>query len=227
MYLSKLIINSRSRQVQREIAVPYQMHRTIMRAFPKDLPADERVLFRLETAPRTGTLMVLVQSQHKPNWSYLTDGRVQPYLLPLHQLPVHVGRNPDTKLVYLQFRAGQSLVFRLQANPTKRLGKSAGENQGKRVGIYKEEDQLKWLRRKAENGGFRVHSARVKNRGFIQGKGPEGCEKKRHQLSLSVVQFDGALQVTDPDLFLETVHRGVGSGKGFGCGLLSVAPPPS
>lgn len=41
------------------------------------------------------------------------------------------------------------------------------------------------------------------------------------------VQFDGLLQVVDPARLLETIRDGVGSAKGFGYGLLSVARPPA
>ena len=34
MYLSRLILNPRSRRVQRELAEPYEMHRSLMKAFP-------------------------------------------------------------------------------------------------------------------------------------------------------------------------------------------------
>ena len=37
MYLSRLILNPRNRRVQREIANPYQMHKTLMRCFPAKL----------------------------------------------------------------------------------------------------------------------------------------------------------------------------------------------
>ena len=47
-----------------------------------------------------------------------------------------------------------------------------------------------------------------------------------HKLRLLAVRFDGLLQVTDPDRLRETVRRGIGSGKGFGFGLLSLARPP-
>ena len=33
MYLSRLLLNPRSRQVQRETADPYNLHKTIMQAF--------------------------------------------------------------------------------------------------------------------------------------------------------------------------------------------------
>ena len=35
LYLSRLILNPRSRQVMSEMAHPYEMHRTLMRAFPE------------------------------------------------------------------------------------------------------------------------------------------------------------------------------------------------
>ena len=40
----------------------------------------------------------------------------------------------------------------------------------------------------------------------------------------SSVLFDGLLRVTDTDAFLRTLVRGIGPGKAFGFGLLSVAP---
>ena len=57
MYLSRLILNPRNRRVQREVTDPYQMHRSIMRAFPDGLkPEEERVLFRVEGHSRSAGL---------------------------------------------------------------------------------------------------------------------------------------------------------------------------
>jgi CRISPR-associated protein Cas6/Cse3/CasE subtype I-E len=39
------------------------------------------------------------------------------------------------------------------------------------------------------------------------------------------VRFDGLLTVVDPVRFVQTLETGVGSAKGFGFGLLSIAPP--
>ena len=38
------------------------------------------------------------------------------------------------------------------------------------------------------------------------------------------MRFDGLLGVTDPVQFLEALRAGIGSAKGFGFGLLSLAP---
>jgi CRISPR system Cascade subunit CasE len=46
-------------------------------------------------------------------------------------------------------------------------------------------------------------------------------------MSFGNVLFDGRLQVTDAEVFRRTLTQGIGSGKAFGFGLLSVAPAAS
>jgi len=219
MYLSRLILNPRNRRVQKEIAAPYQMHRSLMRAFPDDLAeGDERVLFRLEEHPRTGALTLLVQSLTLPDWSWLAEPGARGYLLPVDE------PNPAVKPFDLKLAPGQVLAFRLRANPT--VKRRFNEQDHKRVALYQEEKQIEWLKRKGERGGFRVLSARTSSQdtvnGYIHRRG-----EARHKLNLLAVQFDGLLQVTDPDRLRETVQRGIGSGKGLGFGLLSLAKPPA
>ena len=50
---------------------------------------------------------------------------------------------------------------------------------------------------------------------------------KKHETHFLAVQFDGVLQVTDPDKLVAAVETGIGSAKGFGFGLLSLAPAAS
>jgi CRISPR system Cascade subunit CasE len=215
MYLSRLILNPRNRRVQKEVAQPYQMHKSLMRAFPDNLAkGDERVLFRLETA-RTGALILLVQSLTLPDWSWLAEPDARGYLLPVDEL------NPAVKSFDLNLAPGQMLAFRLRANPTARRRLPDGTR--KRVGLCREEEQIEWLKRKGEQGGFLVVSVRTSNQDTINGYIRR--DEERHKLKLLAVQFDGLLQVTDADQLCETVRRGVGSGKGLGFGLLSLARP--
>ena len=83
---------------------------------------------------------------------------------------------------------------------------------------------LEDMKRKAEQGGFRLISAHTTDRDDVGGKIKRDGET--HNLKLAAVQFDGLLQVTDPQRLRRTVRRGIGSGKGLGFGLLSLAPPP-
>ncbi len=217
MYLSRLILNPRTRRVQRELAQPYEMHRSVMRAFRADLQAsEERVLWRVDEHPRLG-LALLVQSWDAPDWTWLAEEGARGYLLPVDE------PNPAVKPFELRPAVGQTLSFRLRANPTKRLGKSAEYDKGKRVGLYDEEDQLAWLAHKGEAHGFRVLQAQVSRDGKIKDADAIHRDDKTHKLELLSVQFDGILQVTDPDKLVAAVQAGIGSGKGFGFGLLSLA----
>lgn len=219
MYLSRLILNSECREVRRDAHVPYEMHRTIMRAFPDRLEdSQERVLFRLEAEPADGGgLFLLVQSWTWPDWAALLETRQPDYLLPLALCPSRVDRNPAVMRFDPQFRTGQVLAFRLLANPTTKID-------GKRRGRYTDGLQLEWLDRKAEGAGFRVVSAHISGKGMAFSRIPD--EGKTHRARFFGVQFDGILQVTEPERLAETVRRGIGSGKGFGFGLLSLARVP-
>jgi CRISPR system Cascade subunit CasE len=215
MYLSRLILNPRARRAQRELANPYELHRTLMRAFADDLKkGDERVLFRQEPG-RNGTPTLLVQSWTRPDWSYLAGPEFRGYLLPVGE------PNPAVKSFDLDLAADRVLAFRLRANPT--VKRRFSEKDHKRVGIYDEQEQFAWLKRKGELGGFRIISARSGGQEDVGGKIKR--DKETHALKLAAVQFDGLLQVTDPQRLREAVRRGVGSGKGLGFGLLSLAPP--
>jgi CRISPR system Cascade subunit CasE len=222
MYLSRLILNPRSRQVQRELADPYQMHRTILNAFPESLPSDERVLFRLDQQSQQGLLTLLVQSKHAPDWSRLKTLGVN-YLLPDEDLNADMP-NPKVKRFDLKLLAGQQLIFRLHANPTQKrtfVGED-GVKKKKRIGIYREEEQLGWLERKLENAGCRLLSARTMSQARVRGQLHRDIHK--HKLQFLAVRFEGLLQVVEPERLIDAVHRGIGSGKGLGFGLLSLAP---
>lgn len=230
-YLSRLILDPADRRVRRDVGDVYELHRTILRAFPTALPPDERVLFRLDESA-DGRLALLVQSRVAwPDWGRLPDG----YLLPAD--PFDATPNAAVKETAPAFVIGQWLRFRLRANPTVRQPSQRGQA-GPRVGITGQANQLAWLARKGAAGGFRplegVNVATV-GRAFGLGRkrpkaGDAAAEAAadpaawpRAHVELLVVQFDGVLEVTDPSRFGETLLSGIGSAKGFGCGLLSLA----
>ena len=203
MYLSMLELNPRSRQVQAELRDPYQMHRTLSRAFgdDPDAYAQARCLFRVDEMKGSGKMLALLQSKAPPDWD---------------RLPMrgYVASTPQVKEFTPTFINGQILRFRLRANPTSRRGRD-----GKRLGIYREDEQCVWLQRKAESGGFTVLSVNTNPDRELECMTADGFGTK-----FAVVTFDGVLRVNDPDLFLKTVESGIGTAKGFGFGLLSVAP---
>ena len=218
MYLSRLILNPRSRQVRNELADPYELHRTISRAFPEANYKDNEasgILFRVDVHPRTQIPTLLVQSREKPNWDFLSAEK-KDYLLGENDLPLDV-ENPSFKEMNLQICDGQFLSFRLRANPTKREKASA-----KRIGLIREEEQQKWLQRKLEAAGAALVSVNIVNEQFTRGKLFTERENTKRMNFLSV-QFDGILQIKDSAKLLDGISSGFGSAKGLGFGLLSLA----
>ncbi len=226
MFLSQLTLNPRNLQVRAELARPYEMHRTLSKAFPQNTYDKERdgadaagVLFRAEQDARTNRITVLVQSKLEPNWTWLQeehDARGHAYL----------ARPAAYKAFELRLVPGQMLAFRLRANPTKRR-----KSDGKRIGLEYANEKLDWLRAKLQGdekreqipGGFRMVRATVGDEEFIKNENAIRRAERSHDLKLLVAQFDGVLQVEDPVNALETLERGIGSGKAFGFGLLSLA----
>ena len=243
MHYSRLILNPRSRAVRRDLADAFQMHRSVMSAFPqleerdRSDPESGSILWRVDTDQRSGVTMLIVQSELAPDWGRLL-GRQPDYVA----APAGDERSPvDTKERTLALSAGQVLSFRLRANPTKKR-KSDGRKNGIRIGLVTEEEQLAWLQRKAEAGGFRLHSVVVipeesgvprptrrsenlKDQDSSGGLAVATAAKTivDQKMTHVAVRFEGILLIIDPVAFQQTLRCGIGSAKGFGFGLLSVA----
>lgn len=204
MYLSKLTLNPRSRQANLDKANPYELHRSIMRAFPVFDHEVERVLFRLD-GERLDQL--LVQSTLSPDWAALQED----YLLGIP----HIKSLDDFVL-----SSGQLLRFRLRANPSKRHPQSR-----KRVGLYSEQDRLEWLQRKGQQHGFSISPDHVSlHPTFWREFNLPSQEKgKKQRATFNFVDFEGLLTVENPETLNLAVRQGIGSAKGLGCGLLSLA----
>lgn len=239
MYLSRLILNPRDRIVWRELSDCQAMHRRVMSAFP-DAPdaAQAReeycVLYRVEVGARGQGIVLLVQSAVAPDWSELPAGYLG-----------HAGidENPSCKqlgTLYESFRAGALLRFRLRANPTRKIetksGADGARRNGRRVEIRDEDGQLAWLARKGEQHGFRLSATRafadVPNMRAVYEDKVMGRRREKDalskagpasRLSFGSVLFDGELTVTNATLFKLALLKGIGTGRAYGFGLLSVA----
>jgi CRISPR system Cascade subunit CasE len=222
LYLSQLTLNPLDWQARLDISNPYEMHRSLMRGFPSPLPADERILFRLETIERNGAAaVVLIQSIFSPDW------------LPLANRENYLLLEPSLKsLEALHFQSGQVLQFRLRANPSKR-----NTTTGKREGVYDIEDRLAWLERKADQGGFAIAEGALNIqeanfRSFTARKkaSPENLAPEKPPIShnipltINMVDYEGYLEIQDTVKFFDSLKLGIGPAKGLGCGLLSIAP---
>lgn len=111
--------------------------------------------------------------------------------------------------------------FRLVANPTV---SKVEHNSGKRGKVYAHtvpKYQKQWLREQGEKHGFQVTEDSFEVKGqqwlhFLKGK------ERGKALSLLSVTFEGVLRVTDSESFCETLCHGLGRGKAYGMGLMTV-----
>lgn len=201
MYLSRLTLDPRSPQARRDLADPYEMHRTLARAFAVDEGRPPRLLWRLEAGPQAWTHpTVLVQAPAAGDWSALAA------------LPNYLGRpvetrelSPDALVV-----AGGRYRFRLLANPTV-------SREGKRFGLVGEEEQQQWLARQGGRHGFDVQSVLVTSADFLNSR------KGEKVISVQRACFEGILQVQEQVRVVAALRDGIGPAKAFGCGLLSLA----
>lgn len=232
MYLSRLVLNRGKRDVQRDLGSLYELHRTLMRGFPDaEAGGAGRVLFRLEIGgDDENEAAVLVQSEHNPKWDALLSGR---YLLSVAVKQVTYRANGSVKPVpdTVNIQVGECFRFRVVANPTVKR-KVEGKKNGRRDACVTEEQQLAWLVRKGESGGFRlVQSANDSETGRPEvlvvplGRQLSLRGRSESQLCHFGVRFDGILAVTDPGQFIRVLESGLGSAKAFGYGLVSIARP--
>lgn len=203
MYLTQLRLDPRHPAARRDLADPYDMHRTLVRAFVRDdKQAPPRFLWRLEPGRDWHQPVVLVQSALAPDWSFLSSA--PGYLQPAGDPPSKTFEPQDL------IQTGARCRFRLTANPTV-------TREGKRYGLVGENAQLAWLHRQGERLGFSVELGLVSGSLTVHGR------KSGGRVSLLQVVFDGVLQVRDGAALSQAVTAGIGHGKAFGCGLLSLA----
>jgi len=205
MYLSRLTLNS-SRMAVLLVSNSYRVHQRLRMACED----DPHLLFRIEENAQ-GVNQILVQSQNEPDWKKAFD-----------DFPVLL-RPPECKPFRPQLKDGDSYRFRLLANPTvKKTVDHDGEQKKARLGLLNEEAQQDWLQRKIEAAGSRVLASRTLPRGFQHSR-KNPSKDENHQTHLSVL-FEGFLLVNDASLLQAVLETGIGSAKGFGFGLLSLAP---
>ncbi len=73
-----------------------------------------------------------------------------------------------------------------------------------------------WLEKKAQKNCFKVLS--------VTAEGYQQHHFKKRGIKISTLDFNGVLEVTEPELFIqEALYKGIGHAKAFGCGLLSLA----
>lgn len=208
IYLSRIILNSILPQRRKMLADCYELHRSIMSAFPDEGGGVRRkysVLYSLKAGENRTEL--LVQSDIAPDWE---KSGLNPH---------YSGESYSFKeingIIMAAVVDGKIFSFNLTACPAKKI--FLGGKNSKRVLLLKEDEQIDWLIRKGEQYGFAVSPSNV----VVRASGANSGRKKG--IFFRSVEFSGKLRVVEREQFLDALFKGIGSEKAFGCGLLMIS----
>ncbi|WGD37192.1 type I-E CRISPR-associated protein Cas6/Cse3/CasE [Lysinibacter sp. HNR] len=240
-YLSKVFINPRRKAGLRYISNPQATHAAIMQAFPPETEIG-RPLWRLEKEGTRAHLLVL--SNLRPDWSHITE-----------EAGWGDAEGAQAKIASYQplidlISRGREFHFKTTVNPvhstTSPQGKYAKEAatktalntpEGKRprgtvVPHKTVAHQTKWFQDRVERWGFELSPLNsntsspagkaftLTNRNVLKFKHTKGS-----QITLNTATFEGLIRISDPEVALNSLLNGVGQGKAYGCGLITLTEP--
>lgn len=218
MYLTHMPLNPQRRSTRDLVSSAQRMHAAVLSCFVPGTEEAGRVLWRLDR-PEPHRLDLYVVSPASPSMEALVDQAGWP--------SQPVWRTADYTGFLNKLEEGQKWVFRLRANPIKNLRSSQGQR-GNRVPLVKTAEQLEWLMVRADRSGFRVvdgeHGPNVRVTEQITNRFARRSDGQQRTVTLGTAAFEGVLEVADPHALQSALITGIGAGKGYGCGLMTLAP---
>jgi CRISPR system Cascade subunit CasE len=217
MFLTRFELNTARRGARNLLASPHRLHAAVLAAFPTDHRAPTpagRILWRLDQRSRQ-TLLYIV-SPHQPDLTHLVEAAGWPVTQTWHTRPY----SP----LLDRLTAGQQWAFRLAANPVHSRATSPG-TRSKRYGHITITQQTHWLLDRTHRSGFTVPATTDNEPDVVvYARRTWRFHRNGHTVTLATAVFEGRLETTDPDALRHALTHGIGPAKGYGCGLLTLAP---
>jgi len=210
MFLSRVEFEPSKPDIHR----PWKIHGAIEDASPRPADGSERGrrLWRIDYL--NGLPVLLIVSEELPDLAAM-------------QLQFGMaGKKPETREYgpfLARIEAGQRWAFRLTANPVKSEFTKDADGNVKRGTVrgLTTSGQKPWLMERAEGLGFKLEpgSFDVMSDEMLMFR--KGNSTKT--VSIRSVTFEGVLTVTDADKLRDALKNGIGRGKAYGCGLMTLA----
>lgn len=225
MFLSRVPLNPAREGTRRFLSSPQVAHAAVLAAFPPEHHTGSagkpgRVLWRIDR--REVEIDLYVVSPTEPDFAHVVEQAGWP------TTTAWTTRKYAPLLDRLE--SGQHWHFRLTANPVRAAAdRSDGAplRRGKPTGLHPD-SQISWLERKGESGGFRLGVCRSPEGGVpdvaITARSTRRFRRGSATVTLSTSTYEGVLEVTDPERLRTALIEGIGRAKGYGCGLLTLAP---
>jgi CRISPR system Cascade subunit CasE len=208
LWLARVRLDLRRPEVGKDLRNVADLHRRVMKLFPDGIGEQARrqagVLFRLDDTP-TGP-QLLVQARMEPNPARLPEGYGTFELRKLRPLLDAIS-------------PGLTVHYRLAGNASKRAAKDTDKYRKGQIIPLNGAEADHWWARRAQAAGLTVVAGHSQALDSLSGESRVG-QRVRH----AVTRFDGVAVVSDADAVRRAVVDGIGKGKAYGCGLLSLAP---
>ena len=205
MYMTRVFLRSNPS--------PSVTHGILSSAFPgvRNSQANEG-LWRIDSLGDSRVLIIV--SKKTPDLALIAD-RIG--LSKLRPFETTDGAKLDKTLDYepfiAQIESNQIWNFRLCANPIEHKKKSPDDKRGKIFALRTIEEQIEWVMKQGAKYGFRLKGCSIIGDSWIS----------FNKVRIRSVTYDGVLEVIDADAFRTALTQGIGRGKAYGCGLLTVA----
>ncbi len=230
MFLSRIHLNPQRRKTREALANPQVLHAMVASSLPPgmDTSSEGRLLWRVD---RNGhDVRLYIVSPYEPGLEHIVE-QVGWCADP--------GQTTDYSRFLNRLALGQEFDFRTTLNPVKQQ-RVAGER-GKHIPICRPEEQIAWLRDRSQQWGFEIPRmtvaantldgarARLAEHDAVRVLQAEDQSFDKHdqgtrrRVTQRHVTFVGRLIVTDPNLLRRALTHGMGRGKAYGCGLMSLS----
>ena len=210
MYLTRLELDVRKRDTIKALSSPNLFHGAIESSFSGD---RQRRLWRIDQL--NGRHYMLILSADLPDFTNLS--RQFGYS---HTSTPWETKSYDSLLSRIEI--GSTWNFRLTANPTKACKSSrAPADRGTVHAHITPFYQQKWLLDRSQSHGFSLDPEQVfvvSSRWMRFYKG----QQRKFPVTLLSCTYEGLLTVTDANCFRQTLVNGIGRGKAYGLGLLTI-----
>ena len=205
MYLTQMRLDMNNRRTLSALSAPSKIHGAVESAFPGE---RQRNLWRIDS--RGGQNYLLILSGEKPDLSKAAE-----QFAPQGE----TWQTKDYTPLLDRIQPGSRWQFRLCANPTYSV--PAGPGQRGRVCAHStQQHQMEWLKRQSRRYGFTLPEDAFGVTKSVWYRFKKGTTGKN--VTFLAVTYEGILEVNDPEAFRQMLCSGMGHGKAYGAGLMTI-----
>lgn len=192
MYISKILMDVRIPLVRSELASLNRLKLTL-----SNIVNRGGFIYRIENVPLDKNAFmqpIVLVSENRPDQA--ASGKPEGFfnLIETYEYKIPV-------------RNGMVYKFMVKANPSTKILFFNSEIEGKDL-------QKKWLESESFSNGFQLMDCSVSQDGYIT----DNADK----IKLLSAIFEGSMKITDENKFRNMLYNGLGRGKEYGLGLVSV-----